>query len=274
MKKIKYILIFILSLGIFNSCLVDDEAEIDANDQGYNFAGFRDVNRTVAAISDGSEYDFEVELILVGPTSMDVENDITVTIGAHESSTAIAGTHFRIDDPTVVLEADQNHLAKFSFTMLTNGIVAPLAEAPVLVLEVVSAEGDPNVTNNGKVMNVTLSYQCPSDLAGAYNTVMVRDGGAIYNYVDNISEIGVGAYRTSEVGHWIGGLGVGTPGYTFYDECGKITIPGQNLVDYYSNWVQGTKLGAVDDVTGVITTEYNITSSWASTYANTYTPVK
>jgi hypothetical protein len=158
--------------------------------------------------------------------------------------------------------------------MLTDGIIAPLAEAPVLRLEVVSAEGNANVVNNGKLMNITLSYQCPSYLEGWYSAAMQRDGGAVVNYFDYITETGIGEYRTTEVGHWIGGLGVGTPGYTFYDECGKITIPGQNLVDYYSNWVQGTKLGAVDDATGVITTEYNITSTWASTYANTYTPVK
>jgi hypothetical protein len=174
-----------------------------------------------------------------------------------------------------VLEADQNHLAKFEFTMLTDGIFAPLAEAPILVLEVLSATGDANVTNNGKLINITLSYQCFSDLAGTYDATMVRDGGTTYNYTDVITQIGVGQYRTSEVGHWIGGLGVGTPGYTFLDECNKITIPGQNLVDYYSNWVEGTKVGeAFPETTGAIETEYSITSTWSSTYATTYMPAK
>lgn len=277
MKKLKYILIFILSLGIFNSCLVDNEDDsISQNDQGYNLAGFNLATTTVAGIADGNEYDFLVDLKLIGPTEMDVTNDITLTIGAAASSTAIEGTHFRIDNPTIVLEAAKNHLAKFEFTMLTDGIFAPLAEAPILALEVVSATGDATVTNNGKPINITLSYQCFSDLAGSYNTHMVRSTGAEYDYVDNITSTGVGEYRTSEVGHWIGGLGVGTPGYTFLDECNKITIPGQNLVDYYSNWVEGTKVGeAFPATTGIITTEYSITSSgWQSTYANTYTPVK
>lgn len=275
MKKFKYIIIFILSLGIFNSCLIDNSTDIEDNDTGYNLAGFNLTGTTVAGISDGSEYDFQVDVKLAGPTYLDVANDITVTIGADASSTAIEGTHFRIDNPTVVLEADQNHLAKFGFTMLTDGIFAPLAEAPVLVLKVLTATGDANVTNSGKMLNVTLSYQCFSDLAGTYDAHMVRDGGATYNYTDVITSTGVGEYRTSEVGHWIGGLGVGTPGYTFLDECNKITIPGQNLVDYYSNWVEGTKVGAAyPATTGVIETEYSITSAWASTYATTYTPAK
>ncbi|MFC2151682.1 hypothetical protein ACFLSE_04070 [Bacteroidota bacterium] len=272
MKKLKYIIIFILGLGMFNSCLIDNDSDLDQNETGYNLVGFASVSTTVAGISDGNEYDFEVDLKLVGPTSMDITSDITVTIGAHSSSTGIAGTHFRIDNPTVVLEAANNHLGKFEFTMLTAGIVAPLDTAPHLVLEVVEATGDPKVENNGKTLDVTLSYQCFSNLAGSYDCTMQRDGGTIYNYVDNITATGVGAYRTSEVGHWIGGLGVGTPGYTFYDECNKISIPGQMLVNYYSNWVEGTKAGAVDPVTGIITTEYSITSSWASTYANTYVP--
>lgn len=273
MKKLKYILIFILSLGIFNSCLIDNDTDLDQNAAGYNLAGFVSGSATVAGISDGSEYTFEVDLKLVGPTERDVASDITLTIGAHESSTAIAGTHFRIDDPTVVLVADDNHLAKFEFTMLTLGIAAPLDTAPHLFLEIVEATGDPTVVNNGKLLDITLSYQCFSNLAGSYDCTMIRDGGATYNYVDVITETGVGAYRTSEVGHWIGGLGVGTPGYTFLDECNKLTIPGQMLVDYYSNWVEGTKVGAAyPETTGIIETEYSITSSWASTYANTYVP--
>lgn len=281
MKNLKYILIFILSLGIFNSCLVEDESDIDANDSGYNLAAFNLGSKTVAGISDGSEYTFYVDLRLVGPTYMDVNNDITVEIGVHESSTAIAGKHFRIDDPTVVLQADQNHLAKFEFTMLTDGIFAPLAEAPVLVLEMLSATGDENVTNTGKLINITLSYQCFSDLAGDYIVEVSINGTpqdpvALYlTDVVTITQTGVGQYRTDQVGHWDQADLGGTPGYTFFDECNNITIPGQNLVDLYSNWVEGSKVGSVTE-DGVITTEYTITaSSWsaANTYANTYTPV-
>lgn len=273
MKKLKYLLIFILSLGIFNSCLIDDETDLDLNADGYNLIGFEDASMTVAGITDGSEYTFKLEVKLIGPTSMGVTNDITLTFGAHKSSTAIEGTHFRIDNSTVTLAASDNHLALVEFTMLTDGLVAPLDEVPVLVLEVVSASGDPTVVINGKTMTVSLNYACFSNLAGTYNATMIRDGGTPVNYVDEITETGVGEYRTTEVGHWIGGLGVGTPGFTFYDVCNVITVPGQDLVDYYGNLVEGTQLGSVDPGTGIIHIVYSISSSgWSSVYDCTYVP--
>lgn len=266
MKKLNYIIIFILSLGMFNSCLDDDDMNLDLNDDGYNLAGFEGACTTVAGITDGSEYTFELKVKLVGPTSMNVTNDITLTIGAHESSTAIEGTHFRIDNPTVTLEASNNHLGHVEFTMLTKGLVAPLDEVPVLVLEAVNATGDPTVVNNGKTMTVSLNYACFSNLEGTYDVTMVRthyDGSVkTYTWTEYITETGVGEYRTSEVGHWIGGLGVGTPGFTFYDVCNVITIPGQNLVEYYSNWVEGTDFGSVDPATGNLHMEYSICADY------------
>jgi hypothetical protein len=53
----------------------------------------------------------------------------------------------------------------------------------------------------------------------------------------------------------------GTPGFTFYDVCGVITVPGQNLVDLYSNWVVGIAgASSIDEATGVITIDYAIES--------------
>lgn len=282
MKKLKYILIFILSIGLFNSCLIDDGTTHDDYDQGPNLAGFLNSTRTVAGVSDGSEYTFELPMMLEGPTSMDITNDIALTIGVDESSTAIEGTHYRIDNSSITLEAANDHLAIFEFTMLTDGILAPLDKAPVLVLEVLSASGDPNVLNNGKKINITLSYQCYSDLAGDYYIDLLingatRDPFAVYGTnIVTITRTGVGAYRTDQVGHWAQASLGGNPGYTFYDECNKITVPHQDLVDTYSNWVEGLVLGDVDPETGIISIEYIIDAdSWSSanTYTNTYTPV-
>ena len=60
MKKLKYIIIFILSLGLFNSCLVDDTAEIDQNDAGYNVATFVRPVGNLTGIANGDEYTFEL----------------------------------------------------------------------------------------------------------------------------------------------------------------------------------------------------------------------
>ena len=278
MKTLKYILILVLSLGAFNSCLVDDTTRYDLNDDGPNLAGFSDTRTAFSFVSDGSEYEFTVRMKLIGPTSMDETGDITVTIGADASSTAVEGVHYRLDNPTMTLKKSDNYLGLMPVTILTEGIIAPLDEAPMLVLKVVSATGGQHVLNNGKNLEITLNYGCFSDLAGTYNAHLIRtnpDGSqTVHDYVDVITQTGVGEYRTTEVGHYIGGLGVGTNGYTFVDVCNVITVPNQNLVDYYSNEVFGNQPGSVDPATGVITTYYTITFSAGNrTYECTYTPV-
>ena len=81
-----------------------------------------------------------------------------------------------------------------------------LQRHPVLVLKAVSATGDPNVTNNGKPINITLNYGCFSDLAGEYDvhTVITRTiSGAIsqYDWTETITQTGVGEYRTTVVAY-------------------------------------------------------------------------
>jgi hypothetical protein len=140
---------------------------------------------------------------------------------------------------------------------------------------VTDATGDASVTGTGKPVKIVFSYACFSDLSGDYNVTTLRDGAPITPYSSTtITETGVGEYRTTKVGHW-DDLGVGTPGFTFYDVCDVLTVPTQDLVEYYSNVVHGDESpdGEVkEDGTLVIT--YKITSSWESEYESTYTPAK
>jgi hypothetical protein len=284
MKTLKYILIIILSLGAFNSCLVDDTTNYEANGEGPNLAGFTDPRTAFGMTADGNEYEFTVKMRIVGPTSMDLTNDITVTVAADASSTAIEGTHFRLDQPTIVLKKSDNYLGWMPVTVLTEGIVAPLPESPILNLKVVSATGDPKVLNNGKNLEITLNYGCFSDLAGEYDVhqVITRAvSGAVteYDWTETISQTGVGEYRTQIVaydGYVNPAPAGGTDGFTFLDVCNVITVPEQNLVDYYSNLVYGNEPGSVDPATGVITISYTVTTTAAAgnrVCVSTYTPV-
>lgn len=278
MKTLKYILILVLSLGALNSCLVDQTTRYDANDDGPNLAGFADARTAFGFVANGDEYVFTVKMKLIGPTSMNVTDDVVVTIDNDPTSTAIEGVHFRLDQSSITLKKADNYLGLLPITIITDGIIAPLAKAPVLVLKVVSATGAENVLNNGKKLEITLNYGCFSNLAGTYNAHLIRknaDNSIVqYDYVDVITQTGVGEYRTTQVAHYLDGSLGGTPGYTFVDVCNVITVPNQNLVDLYSNEVFGHLPGSVDPATGVIKTFYTVTFAAGNrTYETTYTPI-
>jgi hypothetical protein len=270
MKALKYILILILIQGTFHSCLVDDTTRYDLNSTTKNLAGF-ELNRTsFSFVSDGSEYHFTVKVKVVGPTVTDIKNKVTMTVAVSDSSTAVEGVHYRIDEPTLTLDPDNNLLGLFPVTILTEGIVAPLDKAPVLVLMVSSATGDPSVTNHGKPIEITLNYGCFSNLAGTYDvhTVITRTvSGAVteYDWTETIRQTGIGEYRT-EVVAYDGYIepGTGTAGFTFLDVCNVLSIPQQDLVDFYSNQVYGNNLGWVDPATGNMHMEYTVETAAAA----------
>lgn len=263
MKTLKYILILFFSLGALNSCLVDDTARYDLNDDGPNLAGFTDGRTAFSFVSDGNEYDFTVKVKLIGPTSMDVTEDIVLTIDSDASSTAIKNTHFVLPQPSITLKKSDNYLGIIPVKILTEGIVAPLDETPKLVLKVVSATGAENVIGNGKKLEITLNYGCFSNLEGPYTLTMLYTTAlgvtsTIVRTDEYITQTGVGTYRTTYVGHWTPGQLGGTPGFTFTDVCNVLTVAEQNLVDLYANIVEGTALGSVDPETGDIYLEYSV----------------
>lgn len=263
MKTIKYLLIFMLGMTSLSSCLVEDTEVSDLNETTANVAGFVLGSSSYGGISNGTEYTFSVDMSVKGPTSMALSGDVQVTVDVDPTSTAIEGTHFRLDSKSITLSKSNNYIGSLPITMLTQGIQAPLASNPVLKIMVTSADGSGNIMNNGKVISINLNYLCFSNLSGTYNATMVYtayDGSTSnISFTDVWTETGVGEYRTSEVGHWIGGLGVGTPGYTAIDICNVISIGGQYLVDYYGNWVDDLGVnGSVDPVTGTITVDYSI----------------
>ena len=263
MKKIKYILMFFLSLTMLMSCFKDDESSLLLNDDGNNVAGFTNAKENVAAIADGTEYVFNFKMKLAGPTVLELTSDVDITIEATAASTAVEGVNYRLDNPNATFAKGENYLSECEITMLTDGIVAPLDESPVLVLQAVTATGEKFVVASGKPVEITLNYACPSYLEGDYDaTLEYWRYGVLqdtYTFVDHFTETGLGAYRTTRVGHWtVSDLG-GTPGFTFYDVCGAISIPEQSLVDTYSNEVEGVAgASSVDPVTGNIYMEYTI----------------
>lgn len=118
---------------------------------------------------------------------------------------------------------------------------------------------------------------CGSALAGTYTMsgLYQRPASGIVDQAvgpkdDVITQVGVNQYGTVFTGHWaLADLGVSACPVVFTVQCGIITIPEQYLCDAYSNRVSGT--GLVDEETGNITFEYQITGGNLRTYTFTYT---
>lgn len=268
-----------LCFATLTSCIVDNVDTTIANAQGPNLGGFDDSSLNLGGVANGDTYDFNLKMEVKGPTYKQMTSDVVLTVAVDPSSTAIEGTHFKFDSKTITLSAGNNYLGLLPITMLSKGIVAPLAEAPVLVLKVLSATGADNIINNGKPLTIAFNYLCFSNLAGTYNVNVryVRAASGVdtnVTYTDVITQTGSGEYRTTRVGHWTVGDLNGTPGFTFLDICNQISIPQQNLVDLYSNLVEGGVAGtsSVNPTTGVITMQFTVTGGNLRQYFVTYTP--
>lgn len=257
MKKLSFIIVILCST-LLSSCFDDAfniSEEIKATD---NVIGFVKSNASVSGIADGTEYEFSFPVQVFGPTSDQLTGTYTAKVSVDPSSTAVEGVHYRLEEKVISAGEEGGFLSLFSLVMLTEGIETPLAENPVLILNVSDAEGPGNVMASGAQLKISMLYLCPSDLSGDYVTTIVRDDGQTYVYEETITEIGVGQYRGESVGHWAPGAIGGTPGFNFTDVCGTITVPTQNLVDLYSNLVSQAGKSYVDPETGNIHIEYTI----------------
>lgn len=281
MKNIKSYLFVVFASFAMTSCLVDDDTITGDYNQSPNMVGFTSAKATASFAADEEPHNFVIPMSVVGPNMRAINEPTVVQISVDPSSTAIAGTHFSLDQTTITLSPDNNSIGNLNLTVLTEGIEPPLEVSPYVILNVTSVSGGNGAIVNGRTgqIKVTINYLCNSDLAGSYSVVthyVYASGGidTFINSTDNINALGSGQYRTENVGHWTQAALGGTPGFSFSDVCDQITIPQQNLVDLYSNLVEGA-LGAsnVNPDTGVIYFEYSVCTTTACRYYYvTYTP--
>ncbi len=262
-----------MGVVLMNACEKPDR-EVDKIVDGTNFAVFQLTKTAVTQIADGAEYLVDVPVKLTGPALDDASGDVLVTYEVDtDATTAVEGTHYRIDDYTVTLKKSNNYLGNAKLVMLTDGIVTPLATSPILVLKVKSATGDATVINSGKALEITLNYACFSDLAGEYNVVTVRGDGATDSWTETITQTGIGQYHTQYVGLWNPPINADA-GFAFTDVCGVISMPEQGLADTYTNSVYHAELGTVNP-DGSLHIVYIIEfAAGNNTYTADYTKVK
>ena len=169
MKKLNKLFIVFLSISL-TSC-VDDTALSDQFDDGPNLVGFLSAARNASVVADGSETEFLLTVNLTGPTSMEMSEDITVTVEVDESSTAIEGTHFKLATEPLSLTKSTNYVGNLSLTVMTDGIAPPLATNPKLVLKITEIDNN-SVVPNGRTSTsvITIEYLCYSPITGLYST--------------------------------------------------------------------------------------------------------
>lgn len=256
MNTFKHILITLVGVLLFASCAEEDTFISDI-ENGENLASFTNGSKRAANIADGNEYTVDVRMMIDGPSVRDLSGDVTATVqpvfdGIDQANRAEAGTHFRMDSNQITLKESDGYIGKFSFTMLTNGLVAPLSKQ--LKLKITEVSGAENVINSGKTVTVNLSYACASNLQGTYDVRFVDASGntVTYNgqavtYSDTeVTSTGVGEYSTEIISVFKVGASrfrpsndIGT-GLTFVESCGDISVPAQTL-GIYPNEVNGTE---------------------------------
>ncbi|MFL1011805.1 hypothetical protein [Flavisericum labens] len=258
------------------SCLLDDSNLADTFNDGPNFTSFSNLNQTVSAVADGNIVTANVNIELQGPTVVDFNEDVTLTIAVDESNTtAIEGVHYTLNSTSVTLSKSNNYIGTIPVSIITDGIDPPLAVAPELTFEFTDANGT-NVISSGKSTTLTIIYQCFADLSGTY--IVTNDGcdagstGTTTTITKNADgswflAIGDGGF----LGHsCTGNLGLDNFA-TIVELCGEI-IPTDNLE--YGFLDLGTITGGTWDAeNGILTMQHRqtFTGNWAGTWTSTYT---
>ena len=254
MKTLKYLLIIVLSMGALNSCLVDQTISYDEFDEGPSLIIFEAPATSFSVFANGDEYERQIRVKLVGPTSMEVTGDINVTVSVDPSSSANAGEHFTILNPTFTLTKANNYLGLLNIKILTEGNAPPLDgtpefdayKAPVIVLSLTAA-GNSKVLESGKLGKYTLAYTPPSPFAGVYESEVwyfhPTDGGSYpdepyggIRYADKTLKGITGRKCETWFGVWES------------EKC-WITVNANNSVDYtvWDEWGFEVKMGDPKD---------------------------
>ena len=261
MKNLRYIFYFVLA-GFLTASCDDEDALISDIENSPNLVAFEEPSMNFSVVATGDPFVRMVPMKVMGPSTDDISSPVTATVTVDPASTAVEGVHFTLDENTIQLSPDGDLVGNLPVTVLTAGIEPPLEDSPVLILQISQAAGANNVIASGKKVAININYLCDSNLQGTYIVTITRNDSPTPNvYTDVIAKTGQGEYRGTSVGHYAPGSLGGTPGFTFLDICGEITVPEQNLVDLYSNLVYGIGESYVDPATGNLHIEYEITFS-------------
>lgn len=283
MKKIKLVLLAIISSSAMVSC-VDDDVKTYA--EGSRIVGFKNTDASHLFTPADTEpiIEFEPIDLIGGANGTPSDEPVVIKYEVDPASTAIEGTEFSfLSASREVTILPGQDFAKVEYTI----IPANLTEDPKsLILHLTEITSNNGVISEMQKTVTIIMAKCESDLAGTYDlTVTQLDNNDTFVFPGEIITAVPGEiaqYETSSSGPF--GDGDLTPaprdGFIFSDVCHSISILKQDLGGYYDgNPLEGeADSGSVtlDPVTGAvisITMHYTIQGLLGGTEKTQYTAV-
>ena len=189
---LQYLAVIALAI-LCSSCDALLDQDITDFGQGSNVVGFASNATTLTVPADGTDVPSSIPIYIIGPSVSNINSDITVSISIDPSSTAVEGVHYRLDSDTVTLSPSKDNLSPsgsgvrfegmLPVTIITEGIVPPIADPPVINLNITDITTDANVVINDKTDTVvaTIGYACPFDIDNYTGTYLATtDDFGIY----------------------------------------------------------------------------------------------
>ncbi|MBU3027726.1 hypothetical protein [Zobellia galactanivorans] len=236
-RKITFILasISVATLSVSCDALLDQD-ETDFG-KGPIVVQFPEAKTSSNFIQDGEVYELEVPFEYFGADGLPLDEEVTVTIGVDESSTAIEGNEFSLGETKFTIPAGSNTT---SAVIMVNSANLDGDNPKEAVLEILTSSK--TVSSNRNKIAITLQGICPTFLEGNY---VYPDSGREVT----IESTGVGTYSVSADNYFSG-----IYSFEFSDYCNSLTVTGGFLPDNFGIGVSGT--GSVDPETGTITFYY------------------
>jgi hypothetical protein len=267
----KFLSLFVV-LALASACMDDDAGPQGDFGAGPKIVGFGSSFATVEHFEDIGvvQRSFPINLIGLGNGQV-ADRDIEVSyVVDMEASTATEGLEFDFVDTSgkVIIPAGGT-FGMFPLNINT-GNFDP-SDKTQLVLRLSDASEGAVVGQQYSTLRIVF-VGCNSEIAteaGTSYTLVVTNtttGVAVTRTNEVIRKIGVNTFRGNHTAQWTPAqLAPATDtGFTFIDICGDITVPQQNLANYWGNLVRGLTSDGTD---GDVTSPNSFTVTYEVTFA-------
>ncbi|MEM5565311.1 hypothetical protein WNY78_09355 [Psychroserpens sp. AS72] len=287
MKKIKFILITILSAGLMVSCNIDDEPqqlEADLATTPY-VVGFNNSESAPAFLTDGAVNMFSENIVLLGGNDFSSNPSITVNFEVDQTSTAVAGTDFDFVNGSQSITIEENReYATLDINFYSENI--NIDDPKILILNITSADNNAVVGAQFQTLTITINGICFSDIGGMYSVTTTY---GFHDFLPNFSThtmdveieaLGDGLYNVVDfsgglytVGPYVAAYGTGPTSFDveFTENCGDISWSGQT--DQWGAVIPlSGGINSVDPNTGVVTISWYC-EAYTENGVSVYTPL-